>query len=334
MTRDKEEKSRLESLNNTYTSRTKIEEQFLEQFVKCCSSAMNEQNVYDKLSLPTKDQVIYLELIDKWAIWLDDFKWGEFETEFKKLKNDVDKQILIANKFKSFTEKYPIGAEIPEWIDSPQSLLTIGIIQMHHNEGFHKADETFDKLLQSDHMFAGEAFYYKACLRIKDFSKMRKSSKSLQFSKSKNSFEANIDKTVEYFYKARTAFVNRQNKIQYDAALVAKLIQKLPTNQHKVFAFKEQIDSKILNIKLLIENIDYLIGSPCNPTMFESKKIKEEDSKKIYESLTRRGIISPLLLVKNEKNESWQIDSLRQKFKLTHNQIEVTFIYFLLIFND
>jgi hypothetical protein len=329
MFRDNAEVHRLQSLKNLYVYHTEIEEECLEKFKSYCNSMIDVGNVHDKkqqLSLPTINQVIYFELLDKWALWLDS-KTPQIQR--CSLENSKELKESIINSFDEFSKSHPIVRDEKkyfevdkQWINSPQSLLTIGIIQMYHHDGFEEANKTFDKVISFGYQFAGEALYYKACMRMKNFEAMRTSLKSIKLAK-KKCFEMNIDEAANYFNRARIAFVYHQKRIQNDAAIVTDLIEQLPQGQPKVLGFTKQINSKLNTIELIIKNIDHLIGSPFHSKMFQSNKITEEYSNRIYSSLCQQGLISPILLIKESKIDNLQFNSLRHKFKLNYKQIMV-----------
>jgi hypothetical protein len=335
MFRDNAEVHRLQSLKNFYDYHTEIEEACLQKFYNYCESALSA--IYSKTnsknsdeSLPTLSQVVYFALLDQWALWLDSKSplIKQCSLEYSQILKEK-----IIDSVDEFLTQHPFGNQsncfekAKTWLNSPQSLLTIGIIQMFHNNGFNEAENTFNKILDDGHEFAAEAFYYKACMRMRNFSAMRSEQKSMIFTKPEN-FEENIEVAIEYFYKSRTAFFRRLQRKQQEATIVAQLVEKLPQNNPKTSGFASQIKSIITYIQLILANIDYLLGSPCQPKMFTADGISEEYSIKIYDSLQRQSIISPTILT-GRSIENWQIEHFKQKYKLHRNQIEVNTFFFL-----
>ena len=218
-----------------------------------------------------------------------------------------------------FLAKHPFGSQsdsfekAKSWLNSPQTLLTIGIIQMLHENGFKEAEETLNRVLADGHEFAAEAFYYKACMRI--FSSMTKNIKR---------FEEDIKKAIEFFFKSRTAFSLRLQRKQREAACVAKMVEKLPENNPKTSGYGSQIKAITTYLNLVIVNIDYLLGTPCQENMFAGDGLSEEYSKQVHDSLIRQGFISSILLTEHPL-EQWQVSAFREKYKLDKNQIEVNF---------
>jgi hypothetical protein len=140
-----------------------------------------------------------------------------------------------------------------------------------------------------------------------------------------------LTKPLSFFYKARTAFFQRLERKNREASIVTQLIERLPKNNPKTSGYASQIKSISKYIHLIIANIDYLLGSPCNEKMFAVDEIKDDYSKKIYNSFEELGLISPTLLCKWPV-EDWQIRQFRRKYKLNQSQITVSSLYCLIIF--
>ena len=79
----------------------------------------------------------------------------------------------------------------------------------------------------------------------------------------------------------------------------------------------------ITYIQLILNNIDYLLGSHCEPNMFVADQIDENYSKKIRDTLCRQRIIGPTVLT-GHPIENWQADHFRQNYKLHKKQLEVS----------
>lgn len=331
MFRDNAEVHRLQSLKSFYDYHTEIEESCLNKFRSYCDQALSSIYSNDSApseeSLPTPSQVVYFALLDQWALWLDDKaplikQCAKERSEMLKVNliSSVD-DFLSIHKFGNQKDCFEVAKA---WIKAPQSLLTIGIIQMHHQNGFCEAEETFNQILADGYEFGAEAYYYKACMRMRNFSGTRQQISSLTLSKTQ-AFKEDIFEAIEYFYKARTLFFNRLQRKQKEAAIVAQLIEKSPTSNSKISGFAAQQKSISTYIEVIIMNIDYLLGAPCKPNMFVQNEIDEAYSKKIYEALLRQGLISPCLL-NNRSVEEWQIEPIRRKYRLHKNQIEVKII--------
>ena len=329
MFRDNAEVHRLQSLKNFYDYHTEIEEACLQKFYNYCESALS--SIYSKTngetsddSLPTLSQVVYFALLDQWALWLDSKAPLIKQCSLEYSQNLKE---TIISSVDEFLNNHPFGNQsncfdvAKKWLNSPQSLLNIGIIQMFHNNGFNDAEETFNKILEDGHEFAAEAFYYKACMRMRNFSAMRTEQNSMKLTKQEN-FKENIKEAIEFFYKSRTAFFHRLQRKQREASIVAQMIEKLPKNNPKTSGYASQVKSIVTYIQLILANIDYLLGSPCQPKMFTGDGISEEYSIKIHDSLKRQSIISPTILT-GCSIENWQVEPFKQKYKLHRKQIEV-----------
>jgi hypothetical protein len=315
-------------LKSFYDYHTEIEEKCLEKFRHHCDQALtsmySNNSTSNDESLPTPAQVVYFALLDQWALWLDS-KALLIEQSAKERSEHV-KQTLI-NSVDEFLSKHPFGDQTncfeiaKKWIDAPQSLLTIGIIQMHHQNGFQDAENTFNQVLLGGHEFAAEAHYYKGCMRMKNFASCRTQLTSLKLRFSK-AFEENIEEAIEHFYKARTLFFNRLQRKEKEATIVAQLIERMSEQNSKTSGFASQQKSMTSYLLLILSNIDFILGAPCEPKMFAENPIDETYAKTVYNSLYRQGIISPTLLT-GRKVEDWQIESIRRKYKLHRKQIEV-----------
>ena len=333
MFRDNAEVHRLQMLKKFYDFHTEIEESCLQKFHTYCDSVLTA--IYSKANssndddcLPTPSQVVYFALLDQWALWLD-----SKAPLIKQCSLEYSEHLkqLIIDSVDEFISRHPFGDQLncfemaKSWIDSPQALLTIGMIQMFHENGFKEADETFDRVLIDGYEFAGEAFYYKACMRMRNFASMRTEQTTLKINASKV-FKEDIDKAIEFFYKSRTAFSQRLQRKQREAACVAKMVEKRPDYNSKTSGYASQIKSISTYLNLIMANIDFLLGSPCQTNMFSGDGISEEYSKQIHDSLIRQGIISPLL-INGRPIEDWQVESFRIKYKLNKMQIEVSFLF-------
>lgn len=343
MFRDNAEVHRLQSLKSFYEFHTAIEEECLEKFHSYCDSALSamhsktkpddegDDNYSDDKWLPPPSHLVYFALLDKWAMWLDSkaplIKQCSLEKNVK-LKESIIKSV------EEFKREHPFGDDAnsfdvaKKWIDSPQALLTIGIIQMYHKDGYAEADDTFYRVLETGHEFAAEVFYYKACMRMRDFAAMRKNKSSLTL-KNKQPFKEDVRMAIEYFYKSRTAFQWRLERKEREAAVVAQMIEKLADNNPKVLGFAAQISSITTYIRLILANIDYLLGSPCHHKMFAQDGVSEEESKKVHDLLVGQCVISPTLLT-GRPAEDWQIETLRRKYKLQKKQIQVCLCFFFI----
>ncbi len=331
MFRDNAEVHRLQSLKSFYNFHTEIEESCLEKFRSYCDRALSaiysHNSAANDESLPTPSQVVYFALLDKWALWLD--AKAPLIDQCAKELNQHTKETLI-DSVDDFLKNHPFGDALncfevaKTWIDAPQSLLTIGIIQTHHKNGFQEAEDTFNKIIADGHEFAAEAHYYRACMRMKNFDETRQQVKSLTLRSSKE-FPTDIDEAIEHFYKARTLFLRRLQRKQREASIVAQLVEKAPENNPKTSGFASQLASIATSTQLILTNIDFLLGAPCKPEMFVQDGITEAYSKEIYEAFYRQGLISPTLL-SGRKIESWQVEPLRQKYKLNKAQLQVNTI--------
>jgi hypothetical protein len=209
MFRDNAEVHRLQSLKSFYQFHTEIEEECLQKFHNHCDSALtslysNKKANHSKngeYAFPTPSKIVYFALLDQWALWLDS------KTPLIRqcsLENSQRLKESIISSIDEFLQKHEFGDNsnnfeiAKKWIDSPQALLTIGIIQMLHKDGFKEAEDSFNKVLRDGHEFAGEAFYYKACMRMKNFEGLRQTENSLNL-KEKKEFKENIDEAIEFF---------------------------------------------------------------------------------------------------------------------------------------
>jgi hypothetical protein len=341
MFRDNAEVHRLQSLKRFYDYHTEIEEQCLEKFKTYCESALNIMNnsnskknsktnkKSNQLELKTLTEVVYFSLLDEWALWLDS-KSSLIKQCSLENSNDLKATIIQAVN-DDFICKHPIGDvnncfEVAKaWINSPQTLLTIGTIHMLQNNdsnGLKLADETFDRILNesNDREFGtAEAYYYKACMRMRNFHNMMIDDK-----KKDKSVKENIKQAIDLFYKSRTIFLHRMQRKQREASLIAKLVEKSTSssNNLKSCGFANQIEAITKNIQSAISNIDYLIGEPCHEEMFVTKDLSKEKSKNIYKSLERQGVISPVLL-SGGTIENWQVNVFKEKYKLSRKQLQV-----------
>lgn len=327
--RDNAEVHRLQSLKSFYDFHTEVEESCLEKFRSYCDKALTA--IYSNAStskddsLPTASQVVYFALLDQWALWLD-----SKASLIKQCAKEHSKQLkdTLINSVSDFLEKHPFSDSsscydtAKAWINAPQSLLTIGLIQMHHEDGFEEAENTFNGVLADGHEFGAEAYYYKACMRMKNFNATRPQQKSLVLAK-KKAFQENIQEAIELFYKSRTLFLHRLQRKQRESTVVLQMIEKSPANNPKTSGFESQQKSMITYIQLVLNNIDYLLGSSCEPNMFAADQIDENYSKKIYDAFCRQGIIGPTVLT-DRPIENWQVEHFRQNYKLHRKQLEVS----------
>jgi hypothetical protein len=326
MFRDNAEVHRLQSLKNFYLFHTDIEEECLKKFQAYCDSVpmVTSSNHTCPLSLA---EIIYSALLDKWALWLDSkaplIKQCSIEYN-EHLKNE------IIRSFDEFRDKHPfvdksknINYDLAiQWLDSPQVLLSIGIVLIHHDYGRIAAEGTFDRVIGIDREFAAEAYYYKACMRVKSFENLRKAKNEVNLS-SKGPFVESVDEAIKFFHMSRTSFINRLQRKERDAAIVAQLIEKLPQNNPKTLGYASQLKSFETYVRVIIENIDVMLGAPCHPGMFVAEKeIDDGYSRKLHDLFVGMGIISPKLLAKWNLDD-WQIEPFRHKYKLHRKQIEV-----------
>ncbi|CAF4515041.1 unnamed protein product, partial [Didymodactylos carnosus] len=123
--------------------------------------------------------------------------------------------------------------------DFPQSLITPGIIQMSHNNGFQATEETFNQILADGYGFAAGVYYSKACMRMCQWTKTRTTLDSIAIV-STESFPENIEYAIEYFRKSRALFRNRVQRRQQEAKVVAKFLDASASNHIKTCGFSEQ----------------------------------------------------------------------------------------------
>uniref|UniRef100_A0AC34F413 Chloroplast protein-transporting ATPase n=1 Tax=Panagrolaimus sp. ES5 TaxID=591445 RepID=A0AC34F413_9BILA len=327
MFRDNAEVHRLATLKSYYDFHTEIEEECLKKFQNHCSKAVssiysssgkNSDNV-----LPTPSQIVYFALLDKWALWLDSNS-GMIEL-CSKNPNESEKQAII-DSVDEFLAKHPFGKSsecyevAKNWIDFPQSLISLGIIQMCHTDGFSDAEKTFDRIVADGTEFAAEVYYYKACMRMKQWSDTRSALNSLTI-KEKAEFKENIEEAIEYFTKSRALFTARVQRRQAEAKIVTQFCDTAGANHISTVGFAQQHKDINTAYELIISNIDWLIGTPCKSDMFLTKEIDHVYGAGIYESFVRQGVISPNLICSAEL-EKWQLQILRERLKLSKKDVE------------
>jgi hypothetical protein len=158
-------------------------------------------------------------------------------------------------------------------------------------------------------------------MRTKNFEGLRKT-KTLLNLKQTEAYKEDIDEAIEYFHKARTAFLQRLQRKEREASTIAQLIEKLPENNPKTSGYASQIKSVVSYLRIIVANIDYLLGSPCHEGMFAVDGISADYSKKLHDSFIGLGLISPTLLT-GRPVENWQIEQIKRKYKMQKNQIKV-----------
>lgn len=244
MFRDNQEVHRLASLQSFYEYHTETEKKCLEKFRHHCSQALRiiysskTNNALD--TLPTSAQVVYFTLLDKWALWLD--QNAPLISQCAKNHSKKDKEDII-NSVDEFLDSHKIGNDencyeiAKTWIDFPQSLMTIGIIQMSHDDSFQEAEETFDRILTDGYeFFAAEVYYFKACMRMIQWSSTRATSNSMKI-KSPKAFTSDIEYAIEYFHKSRALFTKRAQRRNLEAKIVAQILDGCTPNHIKTCGF-------------------------------------------------------------------------------------------------
>uniref|UniRef100_A0AC34QSP0 Chloroplast protein-transporting ATPase n=1 Tax=Panagrolaimus sp. JU765 TaxID=591449 RepID=A0AC34QSP0_9BILA len=324
MFRDNQEVHRLASLKSFYDFHTEIEEQCLEKFRQHCSSALTQvyssSGINNEKKLQTPSQVVYFALLDKWALWLDEK--SSLIDHCAKNPQDSEKQLIIES-VEEFLKNHPFTSHescfevAKQWVDAPQSLITIGVIQMCHENGFEDAENTFDRILKDGNEFGAEVYYYKACMRMQDWQSTRQSLKSMTITNPEE-FSTNLDEAMQFFHKSRTFFMERISRKQKEGKIVAQYCQN--QNQANNSGFSSQQKTIISTYRLIVDNIDWIIGRPIREDTFVTKEIGADYGKKIYESFARQGIFSPSL-INNQTLENWQLESLRHTFKLSKTDV-------------
>lgn len=269
MFRDNQEVHRLASLKSFYNYRIETEEQCLEKFRHHCSQALSiiysskMNNSFD--ALPTSAQAVYFALLDKWALWLD--RNAPLINQCAKNHSRKDQEDIIKS-VDHFLETHPIGNDercyevANQWLDIPQSLITIGIIQMSHENGFQDAEKTFNRILADGYEFTAEVYYFKACMRMYQWTQTRTTLNSIDIASPK-AFSSDIEYAIEYFHKSRTSFTNRVQRRQRETKIVAQFLDASAPNHIKTCGFLEQQKSITTTYELIIANIDWILGVPC-----------------------------------------------------------------------
>jgi hypothetical protein len=269
MFRDNQEVHRLASLKSFYDYHTETEERCLEKFRNHSSQALGiiysskTSNTFDVL--PTPAQVVYFALLDKWALWLD--RSAPLINQCAKNHSKDDREAIIKS-VDDFLQAHPIsGGEncyetAKDWIDIPQSLITIGIIQMSHNDGFQAAEDTFNRILADGYEFAAEVYYFKACMRMCQWNETRTTLNSIKIAMPE-AFKKDIEYAIEYFHKSRKLFRNRVQRRQREAKIVVQYLDASAPNHVKTCGFTEQQKAMTTTYELIIANIDWILGVPC-----------------------------------------------------------------------
>ncbi|KAE9548611.1 hypothetical protein FO519_008177 [Halicephalobus sp. NKZ332] len=316
MFRDNAEIHRLQQLKTFYDFHTEIEERCLEKFRIHCDQALGA--VYgaklEEGDLPDSSQIMYFALLDQWALWLD--SKSPAISQCAKDCNNQDKEDLISS-VDDFVKCHQSKdfAEFLKWVDAPQVLLTLGIIFIQHKEGLSLADSYFDKIISMGHEFAAEGHYYKGLIRMNNFSgSVSKELNTFRFDQPKE-FTADIEKAEENLFKARTLFLQRIQKKLKEASWVTQMVQKTASNGIKTSGFMNQQESIVKYLQLIVKNIDYLIGAPIAVETFKAGDITEIEAKIFFEGFERQGVVSPVLFSES-KEERWQIESLKRKYKI------------------
>ena len=269
MFRDNQEVHRLACLKSFYDYHTETEEKCLEKFRNRCSQALStnyspkSSNSSNVLSTPA--HVVHFALLDKWALWLDRNAPLINQCAKNHLKRDKD---AIIQSVDNFLQAHPISGgescyEIAKaWIDIPQSLITIGIIQMCHNNDFQAAEDTFNRILSNGYEFAAEVYYFKACMLMCQWKETRTALNSIDI-KPPQEFPEDIEYAIEYFHKSRTLFTNRVRRQQRQTRIVTQFLDISAPNHIKTCGFTEQQKSISTIYELIIANIDWILGIPC-----------------------------------------------------------------------
>ncbi len=274
MFRDNQEVHRLATLKSFYDFHTETEEKCLEKFRHHCSQALSiiysSKNANTLDVLPTPAQVVYFALLDKWALWLD--RNATLINNCAKNHSTKEKEAIIES-VDDFLKAHPISGDqrcyeiAKQWVDIPQSLITIGIIQMSHNNGFQAAEDTFNRILADGYEFAAEVYYFKACMRMCQWTETRTTLDSIEIA-SANDFPEDIEYAIEYFHKSRTLFTNRVQRRQREAKIVTQFLDASAPNHIKTCGFAEQQKAITTTYELIIANIDWMLGIPCRYDRF------------------------------------------------------------------
>ncbi|KAE9548231.1 hypothetical protein FO519_008556, partial [Halicephalobus sp. NKZ332] len=283
--RDNEEVYRLKKLKQYYDFHTDIEEKCLEKFKNHCEQALGAVSSQSKTAdfLPTSEQIQYFSLLNQWALWLDSMNLQI--KQCSKEKNTKSKEEII-NAVDNFIKEHPIGEykEYSTWLTSPQALLSIGINFLHHEDGLKDADIIFDRVINEEPEFAAEAHYYQGIIRTTNFSGTI-SQKLNEFNFKNLRLSSDLEKAKEHLLKARTLTLLRIGRREREAKIASQLVVKEGIPAVENSGFLEQNKTIIQYLYLMIKNIDYLLGTPCEPNMFMQGKITEKQSKEIYNSL-------------------------------------------------
>ncbi|CAJ0914657.1 unnamed protein product, partial [Mesorhabditis belari] len=162
--RDNAEVHRLKSLSDYYNYHIAVEERCLDLFRSHCSGILEQ--VYsgnDESWLPTKAQVIYFAMLDKWAHWVD--ARAEDIKHCEKSRSSNEKEAII-NKVKKFLDTHPLPGrsctieEATQWIHAPQSLLTLALNDVCEDARHEEAEKQLKNIAIKFPFFAPEAIYY------------------------------------------------------------------------------------------------------------------------------------------------------------------------------
>ncbi|KAE9551560.1 hypothetical protein FO519_005233 [Halicephalobus sp. NKZ332] len=330
--RDNNEIIRLDKLKEYYEFHINIEEQCLEKFRAHCEQVLSAVASQTKAAdfLPTLQQIQYFSLLDQWAIWLDSVnpqiekcsKQGDAGASMEKR---IEIKNRIINSTDEFIKKYPIEKNrcCPKWLATPQALLSIGVNFVRHEDGLKEADNIFDRVIKEEPGFAAEAHYYKGIIRTVNFSDTIPQ-KLTEYKFNKAPFLSNLEEVREHLLKSRALFLLRIQRKEQEAKIAGQLVVKDGLQVIEISGFLEQHKAIIKYLYLMVQNIDYLLGTPCEPKMFMQREITEEQSKEIYKSFVLQGIISPNLIIDSTR-EKWQLDAIQKKYRLSYNEIHRIF---------
>ncbi|KAE9547805.1 hypothetical protein FO519_008983 [Halicephalobus sp. NKZ332] len=310
--RDNAEVTRLRHLKSYYEYYTDIEEQCLEKF-RGKSDLMlgvvaNRSRNADYL--PSKKEIHYFALLDQWAFWLDS-QQSAIEDCSKKQQPDIKQKII--DRVDEFIEKYKCDTHnsFMKWTIAPQIWLNLGALYIRKKTKIDYADALFNQVIIKEPEFAAEAHYFRGVLRAIEFEK-----NGIKVTQDRNKLED----AIGHFHKSRTHYELRIQRKEHESVLVGKLITANGQNNMENSGFLAQTKIFVENIQLIVSNIDFWIGTPCDEETFVQDGIDIETSKNIYQKVVQQKIISPIT-VTSSKLELWQLNALSYKFKLSHKQI-------------
>ncbi|CAJ0956669.1 unnamed protein product, partial [Mesorhabditis belari] len=311
MYRDNLEVQRLAELKVFYDYHTEIEESCLEKFRQHCSDVLTE--VYSSKTtenkIPSQREIVYFALLDKWALWLDE-KSGEIEQCSKNNNQDVREQQKksIIDSVEKFLKEHSMDLELAEdkWLDFPQSQLSLALLLLRDGK-IKEANKIYDKIIRTDAYFAAEAYYYKACLMMP-----MKGMEGQQ--------ETCLQTAEKFFHYARALFDSRLAVTERESALALQNMHEPRSSLIQSKGFEKQHKAVTKNLRMVIENIDWIIGKPCHKDMFFTDNISKVNSVEIYEQLEEEGIISPCYF-QNHQPEDWMIQNVHEAFGLSKRSV-------------